>query len=127
MLDAVAVLYTSTMHPQPAGYAFADMAVQRVLDACSRQGATSEDAMVAFVCRYAQSFHTHHASDAGDAGGAGSNVVQLNDLAPGISFDPDAVEECRRVYERIVGSGDGFLAMAEDMRPLQREAVEDEL
>ena len=117
--DTVAVLYTSTMHPQPDGYVFADMAVQRVLDACRR--GTGEDAKVAFVCRYTQSFH------APDAGCAEGNVVQLSDLAPGMSFDPDAVEECRRMYERIVGSADGFLAMSEDARLLQREADEDEL
>ncbi|KAF8251749.1 FAD/NAD(P)-binding domain-containing protein [Wilcoxina mikolae CBS 423.85] len=106
-----AVLYTSTLQPQPLGYTFSDIAVKRVLEACGE-----EDAEVAFVCRYTQSFSAEEAQGE-------ERVVALKQIGRELAFNEDVVEECKAVYERIVGTREGFLEMGEEMK---RQYVENE-
>lgn len=78
--------------------------MKRVLEVCEEKGAE-----VAFVCRYMQSFAAEEAQGEG-------RVVVLKPMSGELAFDEDVVEECKGVYERIVGTREGFLEMGEEMR-----------
>lgn len=116
-VDGESVLYTSTLQSQPAGYAFAELAVRRVIAACSDKEAPAE---VAFVCRYTQESPTPPNAGIGYERGVLSLAPMLGELA----FEEDVVEECKCVYERIMGTREGFLEMGEEMR--RQYALQDE-
>ncbi|KAA8893681.1 hypothetical protein FN846DRAFT_501774 [Sphaerosporella brunnea] len=103
------VLYTSTAHLQPSGYELSSLALSRALQAVGEEGA-----QVAFACNYTQSFPTT-ASETTQSNGP---VIALNPLSADLAFDDEALEECKRVYRRIVGEEclHGFLEMTEEMR-----------
>lgn len=105
-LTLPAVLYTSTLSPQPVGYVFSELAVRRVLSACGEEGAD-----ISFVCRFTQEFATPIAADSKEDG-----LVELSPMSGDLAFDAGVVEECKQVYERIIGTKEGFLEMTEEMR-----------
>jgi len=105
-LIPLAVLYTSTLSTQPAGYIFSELAVRRVLSACGEEGAD-----ISFVCRYTQDFATPTAADVKEGG-----LVELSPMSADLAFDAGVVEECKRVYEMVIGTKEGFLEMTEEMR-----------
>ena len=116
-----AVLYTSTQHPQPEAYAFAEAAVEKVLAACG-------GGEIAFVCRYTQAFAIGTVEevmiDDRDVG-----LITLAPMREDLAFDSEAVTDCRKVYERIMEGeegGHGFLEMTEEMRRQKALMAEEE-
>jgi len=80
--------------------------VRRVLSACGEEGAD-----ISFVCKYSQEFAASIVAD-----GKESGLVELSPMSGDLAFDAGVVEECKQVYEKIVGTREGFLEMTEEMK-----------
>ncbi|KAI5818777.1 GDP dissociation inhibitor-domain-containing protein [Pyronema omphalodes] len=121
------VLYTSTqISKDDGGYELSSIAVKRVLEEIGSDG-TAAVPEVKFVCRYTQEFPVDDKeTPAGEKEGeVKGRVVKIKGMKDGLAFDEGTVESCKRVYERIIGTREGFLRMTETMRR-QYEEMEDQ-
>lgn len=120
------LLYTLTAAPQSAGYALVEAAVSRVLESCGNSKSPStyftdsrttaanerptEEAEILLALRYTQ--HTPATTPANRREGE----LWLRPLDAGVAFDGTAVDECRRVYEQVVGTAEGFMHLPERLK-----------
>jgi hypothetical protein len=68
-----------------------------MLSACGEEGAN-----ILFVCKYSQAIAPSIVID-----GTESGLVELSPMSGDLAFDA-GVEECKRVYETIIGTREGF-------------------
>jgi hypothetical protein len=59
-----------------------------------------------------------------DADAAAERVVYLDPEQQGVVFDDEVVEEARGLFERIVGTREGFMRLPEEARRLMDEMEE---
>jgi hypothetical protein len=59
-----------------------------------------------------------------DADAAAEGVVYLDPEQQGVVFDDEVVEEARGLFERIVGTREGFMRLPEEARRLMDEMEE---
>ncbi|CCX06872.1 GDP dissociation inhibitor-domain-containing protein [Pyronema domesticum] len=125
------VLYTSTqILKDDGGYEFASAAVRRVLEEIGSDG-NGTTPEVKFVCRYTQKFPVGDdeeemvAQETEEEEEVKGRIVKIKGMKGGLAFDEGTVESCKRVYERIIGTKEGFLRMTEQMRR-QYEEIEDQ-
>jgi RAB protein geranylgeranyltransferase component A len=124
------VLYTSTqISKDDGGYELSSIAVKRVLEEIGSDG-TAAAPEVKFVCRYTQEFPVGDeeegiVAEEKEGEEVKGRVVKIKGMKGGLAFDEGTVESCKRVYERIIGTREGFLRMTEEMRR-QYEEMEDQ-
>jgi hypothetical protein len=87
-----------------------EVAAKKLLASCAGNGE------ILYVVRYMQRYRLPSSSEEKE-----SRVLALNPLSLDLSFDEEAVKECMGVYEKIVGTQEGFLEMTEEQRKQQIE------
>lgn len=129
------VLHTSMLadgdgHEADAAYKISDKAIEKVLKVCGEEGE------VKVTCRYLQRFpaqslanpptergrevggtNFQQTTNAGLYGSdntqmpSGARVVLIKTMSDDLAFPDDVVEQCRNVYEEVVGTTKGFLTL----------------
>jgi RAB protein geranylgeranyltransferase component A len=103
------VVYSSTL--SAGGYG--RRAVDKLLGAVDGEGAVK-------VCAtYEQHYFTEDGGSEEEE--EGERVLRLRDVGEGLVFEDSVVEECMRVYERIVGTREGFLMPPEGTQTGEEE------